>query len=148
MFNDEINVDEARSSLENISPLYRKFVERALNADDPNEIEEIAFAMTGERREMGIIVGLGTGGSKDSLWQRVLDEVYDFLCTNSKTYKDERSKGATHFQSLVAVIASAIGATIHIGIGILTGLVSIALILVAKMGKNAWCKMNATRGKA
>lgn len=142
------DLDEVRVFADTISPLYGKYIKKALDSSTPEEIQAIGLSLTGENRSPGFIIGLGASNSKNSLWGNVVDEVYDFFCTKSPAYKDERVKGAGSFQSLVGVIASSIGATINVGVGILSGLVSIALILVAKVGKNAWCKLHESQKAA
>jgi hypothetical protein len=136
---------EIAAAISELPALYQSHAQRALDEPDLARVEEYALSMTGERPASGFIVGLGAPTTKASLWGKVLDEVHEFFCTNSKAYREERTKGVVGFQNVVAVIVSSLGATLNVGVGILSGLVSIALILVSKMGKNAWCKWYSER---
>jgi hypothetical protein len=77
------------------------------------------------------------------MWSRVIGEVHDFFCTNSKTYEKERSEATGLVGQGITVIATSLGAAVNIGIALVTGLVTVAFILVSKMGRNAWCKWAA-----
>jgi hypothetical protein len=137
--------DEIDAGIAEIPSLYRSYVERAFAQTEPSAIEEIAFAMIGERPNPGMALGLGPPINRSSLWACVLDEVHTFLCTSSPKYKDERTKSQLTFQGLITVISSAVSSMVNVGVGILSGLTAIALSLVVKMGKNAWCQMYEAR---
>lgn len=145
MLDDESLLVGAAQYISESPLIYRKYIQRSLDEDDPSKLQDIGYQLTGEKPVTGHLIGLGVPIVKNSLWEKVLAEVFDLFCTESDAYKEERSKGAGTFQSLVAVVSSSLGATMNVGVGILSGLVAIALILVAKMGRNAWCSQQRER---
>ena len=136
---------EIQAAIAAIPSLYRPYVQRAFDEADAKVAEEIAYEMLGEPPRIGFAVGLGSPVKRNSLWAHVLDEVHTFLCTSSPQYKDERTKSQLTFQGVITVISSTVSSTVSVGVGILSGLTAIALSLVMKMGKNAWCKMYIER---
>lgn len=137
--------DEIRLFSEGQVPkIHRGLVTRALNATSPTEVEEIGLLMAGEKLNHGFIILMGRpAGTRQSIWVRVLGEVHDFLCTDSETYQKERSAGTGVLEQGVTVIATTLGASVNVGTGLFTGLVTVAFVLASKMGRNAWCKWAA-----
>lgn len=115
---------------------------KALLESEITKISEIGMAYLGETPASGFVVGLGSRSPKPRLWDMVLDQIYSFMCTNSSVYKDEREKGSGAFSSLVAVIASSLASTVSVSVGIISGVVTVALIGISKIGKNAWCELH------
>lgn len=141
MFDSSVILEQAQQYTIDNQSFYMKFVEKALAESDASKIQDIGYELTGERRQFGHIIELGAPVKKGSLWDKILSEIYDLLCTQSSKYKDERAKGVGSFQHLVGVVSASVGATVHVGVGILSGLAAVALVLIAKMGRNAWCSM-------
>ncbi|MDD4928401.1 MAG: hypothetical protein PHP85_03860 [Gallionella sp.] len=141
------NKAEFPSAINELVPMHhRKIVEAALNSDSLSEsdIENIGLSLTGEQRKTGFIVSTSTLlKAESSMWQAIKNEIYDFLCTKSKTYTKERTDGTLTIKNLITIIATAIGGTFHVAIGVITGAVTLALLCALKIGKNAWCSINA-----
>jgi len=121
----------------------------ALNAIQLSEhdIERIGLTLTGERLISNSIVRPSSAQPKpdNSMWQAIVNEVYEFLCTNSKKYAQERKEGSHTIKSLITIIATAIAATFHVAIGVIAGAVTLVLLSVLKIGKNAWCKTQSAQ---
>lgn len=139
---DGFDPDEARVFVqERVSSVHRALVLQALETDDPAAINEIGLLMAGEKSATGFVVATGARRGKASFWAAVLDEVYEYFCTNTAAYKRERTQASGLFENAVTIIATALAAKLSIGIGFATGLVSVAVISVFKMGRNAWCEV-------
>lgn len=143
MENLQIHFEEILVFLETMPQRYRSYAENALLEQDPQKIAEIGMSLLGESPRAGLIIDLGTSHSKSRLWDKIVDEIYSLICTDEEKYKEERSKFTGTFQSLVSVISASVGSTVNVSVGIITGVVTIALIGVAKIGRNAWCAMRA-----
>jgi hypothetical protein len=146
MAEDEITISEIKSFIETtVGAPYRPILRQALEKDNARDIEELGRLMAGEQQSAAGFTFL-TGAAKgetSSLWSKVVAEVHDFFCTKSKTYAKERTEGAGLIDRAVPVIATTLGSTFNVGTGLLTGLVTIAILAVLKMGRNAWCKWTA-----
>lgn len=139
---DALDPNEARRFVEaRVSPVNRALVLQALETDDPAAINEIGLLMAGEKSATGFMMGTGAGRGKGSFWGAVQDEVYDYFCTNSAAYKRERRQASGLFEHTVTIVATALATKLSLGIGFVMGLVSVAVISVFKMGRNAWCEM-------
>ena len=78
--------------------------------------------------------------SSINLVGRIKQELYDYLCTNSKTYKKERTKMTGNINVLINGLATAIATNLGgIEIGIVTTIVTAFLMTVHKMGKRIAC---------
>jgi hypothetical protein len=126
-----------------VSTIHRSLALRALDEASLVDIQEIGLTMAGERAVTGFVFltgGLSGRSPSPSLWSKVIAEVYEFFCTKSKAYTKERTQGVGLFEHAVTVITTALAASINVGTGLLTGLVTVALIALSKVGRNAWCK--------
>lgn len=127
-----------------VSPVNRALAMKALATTDQTELEEIGLLMAGELPSSGFVVGVGAVTSRPGgLWAAVLDQTYQFFCTASEDYKKERTQGMTLFEQAVTVISAAVGGTFTLGAGLITGLVTVAVLTVLKIGRNAWCQWKA-----
>jgi hypothetical protein len=127
-----------------VSPVNRDLVMKALATTDKAELEEIGLLMAGELSSFGFVVGVGAVTSRPGgLWAAVLDQTYQFFCTSSEDYKKERTQGMTLFEQAVTIISAAVGGTFTLGAGLITGLVTVAVLTVFKIGRNAWCQWKA-----
>ncbi|WP_143276791.1 hypothetical protein [Brevundimonas diminuta] len=127
-----------------VSAVNRPLALKALAASSQKELEEIGLMMAGELPASGFVVGVGAPGSKaGGLWSAVLDQTYQFFCTASEEYKKERTQGMSLFEQAVTVISAAIGGTFTLGAGLISGLATVAVLTVFKIGRNAWCQWKA-----
>lgn len=80
-------------------------------------------------------------------WNYFLQELYEFLCTESPRYDRERRQLAkvdkTTSKLVVPAIAVAIGNTLGIAAGILTPFLALVLFAILKLTVNSWCELNA-----
>lgn len=69
-------------------------------------------------------------------------EFYDFMCTESDTYKRERMLSGGNINILIASLSSAIATKVSssLEIGMVTSFVTLFFIICAKMGKRALCE--------
>lgn len=141
------NPDEFSSVINELVPTYHKqILMDALSSDSLNasDFDNIGLSLTGEKRESSFIVETSVkGATEDSMWQAIKSEIFSLLCTNSKTYATERSEGALTIKNFITIVTTSIAATYHIALGVITGAVTLALLSVLKIGKNAWCKINS-----
>lgn len=142
-FNDQI----FREFIEELVPKYQHSA--VLSALDANETDEkffdsIGLSLTGEQAHTGFILLTGTNLQHDnpSLWGAIKKELFDFLCTKSKKYSNERKDGSATIKQLILIIATSLAAQFHIAIGVVIGAVTVALMSCLKITTNAWCEIN------
>jgi len=80
---------------------------------------------------------------RTSYWTRVNREVHLLICTDDKKYEKLRKyvgkeSKPTQF-AIVTSIAATIGAYIGVAASVIAPLVTLALMAVLQVGKNAWC---------
>jgi hypothetical protein len=139
------NIDDFQNVISELVPAHhRAILTNALEAPlSESDFENIGLSLTGEKRNAGFIIATSPKvSSEKSMWLAIKNEVYDFLCTKSKTYAKERTEGGLTVKNLITIIATAIAATFHVAVGVITGAVTLALLSALKIGKNAWCKIN------
>lgn len=124
-----------------------QFLTNALNASD-FDFDRAGQLLTGEYKPNGAIVQTSLILKKDSMWLRVQNEVFDFLCTSSAKYKDERKEAGLSVKQIVQILATSLAASYHIALGVVTGVVTLALMSVFKVTKNAWCGLHKNKLKA
>lgn len=128
----------------NVPEMHRNLVLKALHSSEsPADFDEIGLTLTGERANAGFVVR--TGGKQvgtGKFWQAVKDEVYSFICTDSREYQEARVKAGNAFSAIAGAISIQLANMFSIGIGVVTGAVVVALMLVYRIGKNAWCNTN------
>ena len=81
------------------------------------------------------------------MWEYVKKEVYEYFCTKSAKYRKERSEASFSLKNILMIISTAIASQFNLAIGVVTGAVTVAVITVFKVGKNAWCELNAEQLK-
>ncbi len=127
---------------ESVPSYNRKSVLEALEKS-ADELEQLGMQLTGETGNRSFIVKTGASStSKSSLWQCIKKEVYDYFCTKSAKYRAERNKAEVTFKNILTIIATAIASQFNLAIGVVTGAVTVAIISVFKVGKNAWCELS------
>lgn len=144
----ELNLDVASltAAVNELVPTYQRAkVLGTLAIDSMNEadFDEIGLALTGEKRELGLLLYAGAPSqTRPGIWLHVKGEVYDFLCTSSAKYAAERNDGGVTIKQLITIVATAVGSTFNLAVGVVVGAVTVALISALKIGKNAWCAAN------
>lgn len=124
-----------------VSAVNRPLALKALAAQSQTEFDVIGLTMAGELPASGFVVGVGASNNKPGgLWAAVLEQTYQFFCTTSEEYKKERTQGMSLFEQAVTVISAAIGGTFTLGAGLISGLATVAVLTVFKIGRNAWCQ--------
>lgn len=108
------------------------------------DFDAIGIGLTGEQVDAGFIFLTGTGAPKNhqSMWGAIKAELFDFLCTPSKKYANERKEGALTIKHVVLIIATAVAAQFHVAVGVIVGAVTVALMSALKITRNAWCEVN------
>lgn len=116
------------------------------DSDDETEYDQIGLSLTGEKRETGLIVPTSAPNSSGgSIWGAIKSEIYEYMCTTSRKYSKERKEAGITIKQLITILATAIASSFHIAVGVITGAVTVALLSFFKIGKNAWCKVNAPK---
>lgn len=140
------NQQEFIEAVDELIPTFqRNKIITFINSDfaDESEYDQMGLSLTGEKRDSGLIVPTSapnaTGGS---LWGAIKGEIYDYFCTKSRKYSKERKEAGVTAKQIITILATAIASSFHIAVGVVTGAVTVALLSVLKIGKNAWCKIN------
>jgi len=140
------STDEFLEAAEELVPSYQKRkISEAINDSslEESDYDQLGLSLTGEKRNSGLIVPTSApNGSTESLWGAIKGEVYDYLCTTSRRYSKERKEAGITVKNLITILATAVASTFNIAIGVVAGAMTIALLSVLKIGKNAWCKLN------
>lgn len=71
----------------------------------------------------------------------VFNELFTLLCTKDKRYDDVRKSGDAVGKSAVAVIAGYIAGSCGIELGVATGSVAFAVLLVLKLSTRTFCRL-------
>jgi len=142
----QFDSDEFKSVIEQLVPDHQKTkVLSALDLQNATEADfnEMGTALTGEQSVGGFIFYTSTGArSKLSLWAAIKAELYDLFCTASNKYAAERKDGVLTIKNTVTVIATAVAASFNLALGVVMGAVTLALMCLLKIGRNAWCSVN------
>ncbi|OOF10250.1 MULTISPECIES: hypothetical protein [unclassified Salinivibrio] len=114
----------------------------ALSETEQAEFDNIGMQLTGERREMSFISPVGASGTKSQsgFWDNIKKEVHDYFCTKSRKYTQERKRAEITFKEVVTILATSVAAQFSIAYGLIAGAVSVAVLSVCKIGRNAWCE--------
>jgi hypothetical protein len=89
-----------------------------------------------------------TAQRRSRFWQRVNREVHILVCTDEKKYENLRKQigkqtRVTQF-SLVSSITTAIGVYLGVAASLIAPFVTLALMALLQIGKNAWCAGQTT----
>ncbi len=125
-------------------PTYqREILIRALesNSNLMDFYDNIGKELTGETAKNNLLLNTGPIINKDSFWDKVKKEVYDFICTKSRKYSKERNLLGKEFKQIVTIISTAIASSFSIGIGVVVGIVTTIILSIIKVGQNAWCEL-------
>jgi hypothetical protein len=139
------SVEEMRAFAEGSLPKYQAELVFELLADpdlDDHKVDTLGEKFTGEYDESSMIINVGAKRKKNTFWINVKKEVYKAFCTETPEYSKERSIVGNGFENVVSTISGILVAQFNLAAGIATGLSTVALIGVAKVGKNAWCITN------
>lgn len=131
--------------IEKLVPSYQKeFVLNTLEQDEKYNYENDIKQLIGETTPIGMIRKTSAKIIKNdkSMFTEIKKEIYDFLCTKSSKYKIERNKSGITVENIISIIATAVAGNFSIAVGVITGAVTIFLMTVLKIGKNAWCSLN------
>ncbi|MBD8682802.1 hypothetical protein [Pseudomonas sp. CFBP 13719] len=80
--------------------------------------------------------------STTSVWQAVKSEIFDFFCTESASYTKERKGGESVLNKTIHAITLIVATKFHIGLAVVSPIVTIGLMLALKVGKNVWCDLS------
>ncbi len=139
MNNEEIS--EILCAIHDMTPIHlHNFLENALTQEN-FDFEKGGLLLTGELNTNTMTVNTSAINRQDGLWIRIKREVHDYICTDSTTYKAERAEAGSSLKSIISILATALATKFHIAMGIITGIVTLIIISMIKISKNAWCKL-------
>lgn len=108
-----------------------------------SDFDQLGTALTGEQKDSGFLFLTSAPNTKSiSTWGAIKTELYDYLCTTSKKYADERKEGVVTIKQLITIVATAVASTFNLAIGVIVGAVTVAVMSALKIGRNAWCTVN------
>jgi len=104
-------------------------------------IDDIAAWLASSPKDLGV-------GAKttlpSNLWGRTRQEVYLLICARDAKYKELRRTLLREARKakpvIVGLIAAAVSDCLGLDAGLLTPFVILCLILVVRIGKEAWCQ--------
>lgn len=140
------DADQFRSAINELVPSHQRDQVLAavnLGSDSVSDFDQLGTALTGEQKDIGFLFLTSAPNTKSiSTWGAIKTELYDYLCTTSKKYSDERKEGALTIKQLITIVATAVASTFHLAIGVIVGAVIVAVMSALKIGRNAWCTVN------
>ena len=143
MFDLTFNANEFREAINELVPEFqRPPVLAAIELEENSDFDALGASLTGEANQSGFLFYTGVGIQKTSMWAAIKVELYKLLCTSSKKYTSLRVEGSSAIKNLITVAASSIAGSFNVGLGVITGAVTIALMACLKIGTNAWCEIN------
>lgn len=143
--------EEFTNAIQALVPSYqREVILKTLDQDENYNFENDIKQLIGESYPKGMIRKTSAKNiddnknveNKKSISNEIKKEMYDFLCTKSTKYKTERDKSGMTVEYIISIIAASVAGSFGIGIGVITGAITIYLISILKIGKNAWCSVN------
>lgn len=143
--------EEFTNAIQALVPSYqREVILKTLDQDENYNFENDIKQLTGEIYPKGMIRKTSAKNIDDnknvenrkSIYNEIKKEMYDFLCTKSTKYKTERNKSVMSVENIISIIATSVAGSFGIGIGVITGAITIYLISILKIGKNVWCSVN------
>ncbi|MEX5500804.1 hypothetical protein [Pseudomonas syringae] len=138
---NNISDEEVLGLISELTPKYmHDFLNRAWLEKD-FDLDRAGMTLTGEINSSTTIVKTSQINRQNSLWLMVQGEVYDFLCTKSAIYKTERAEAGMSAKNIISIVAAALAGKLHLALGVVIGIVTLAVIGVFKLTKNAWCKL-------
>ncbi|MBH3398299.1 hypothetical protein I5S60_01830 [Pseudomonas fluorescens] len=141
----DINNDEILEAISELAPKYmHQYLKNALQTPD-FDFDRAGMILTGEINSSSMVVKTSTVHRQDSLWSVVKEEVYEFLCTKSTAYRTERTEAGTSIKNVISIVAAAVAGKLHLALGVVIGIVTLAVIGAFKLTKNAWCKLQTER---
>lgn len=142
----QFDANEFKSVIDQLVSAHQRItVLSALDLQNATEatFDELGTVLTGEQSHSGFIFFTSTGAhSSVSLWAAIKAELYDLFCTSSRKYAAERKDGILTIKDSVTVIATAVAASFNLALGVVMGAVTLALMCMLKIGRNAWCLVN------
>lgn len=103
------------------------------------DLDELGYEIASSRR-------YGNSAGFQDLWEKVKAEFRILLCTEDAKYADLRKQASeltgNYTATLVAVVSTAIAVTLSTTAALLTPLVSLLILAVARVGKNAICSLH------
>ena len=142
---NNFNKSDFNEIIDSIVPSYQRSTLRRALDEDFFDIDTAGLTLTGELNTLGMVVLTSKTPKANTIWSSVVAQVYDYICTKSATYKSERAGAEATLKHTVNVIAVSLAATYHLALGVVTGLVTLALMSILKLGKNAWCDLYKTQ---
>lgn len=110
---------------------------------EQSAFDQIGLSLTGEKRDSGLLILTSAPNEAGgSMWGAIKLEVYDYLCTTSRKYLQERKEAGVTIKNVITILATAVASSFNIAIGVIAGAVTIALLSALKIGKNAWCQIS------
>jgi len=105
---------------------------------DSEKIDDLGYQFAFEVNDQ---LGAGLGSN---LWEKAKEEFYVLVCTNEPRYEEIRKQASkvtpSYTTMLVAAVSAAFGSVIGIAATVITPLVGLLLLALAKVGKNAFCE--------
>lgn len=140
----KFNENDVKEFIFESVPIYNREIALSSLALEANELEDLGLKLTGESTNKSFVINTGSGVTAGkSLWACIKKEVYEYFCTTSAKYRAERNKAEVTFKNILMILATAIASQFNLAIGVVAGAVTVAVISVFKIGKNAWCETNA-----
>jgi len=102
------------------------------------DLDELGYEIAASRRT-------GNSAGFQDLWEKVKSEFRILLCTEDAKYADLRKHASeltgNYTATLVTAVSTAIAVTLSTTAALLTPLVSLLILAVARVGKNAICSL-------
>ncbi|NMZ35358.1 hypothetical protein [Pseudomonas proteolytica] len=145
---NDIEQDQILGAIREFAPAQLQgYLENALKEEN-FDFDRGGMMLTGEINASSVIVRTSIINHDESLWHSVKNEVYDFLCTSSLKYKPERTEAGSNIKNVIAILAASLAAKFHLALGVISGIVTLAIIGAFKITKNAWCEMQKGKHEA
>lgn len=122
-----------------INEMFETLEDQNFEADEYESIEMRVFVKALDSSGLGLFLD----NRKKSMYDYIKREIHNLVCKNSKEYKASKEKFAETFNRLILIVATAVASQLGVEASLITGVVSVLLLGVLKIGKNAWCNYYA-----
>lgn len=110
---------------------------------DPHDFNELMRSRTREYKDYDQDNVKQFDEVKNSYWDRVKKEIRLLICTKDKKYSELRkrlSDAGKHSKApVVGMISATLASSMGVAVGVISGLVAVAIFAILQIGINAYC---------
>ena len=137
----ELLIPEAsiESWLGELKPYQANTLRELLKTSDPEQVAKTWISSNGPQNT----IQFGGVGDRNAFWDQLIEEFNAFICDDRSYAKEKKAivgETAPAKMILISSISGALGAKLGFSAALLAPAITLSLVVVGKMGRNAYCK--------